>query len=420
MQDKMKLNPENLKMMVSGLTQVGITTIIEGAAGIGKTEMMKQVVKELDLPARFTSSYVVAEGDTQPIISPNVSDGSSNTDLSSLMKDIISFSEEVDEFNKENETNVKGIFFHDELNILYPEDMKAILHWFNEKAIDIPFDNGKLDLNYDKVHNKKYDISNIVLVSAWNDPDKGFSTANAVDPSMISRLAIFHAIIDKENFQEFALENFDSDVVAFIATNMEKIGGADDDSGEKIPPRILEKISDVMKKAKEKDGALTKGNFGMLRIMLDSLIKSSEITTTFMTSLENKDRIEYQELINMTPEDAKDIAKSSKITTSERVRLITEMLISPKKLTQKQIDTWVSFIDGIQENDSDTALLYAHRANSLLNKYGKHKLNQDYPNAALVTVSEEDDKLSDNHKLITQFVKIFGNMNQTVDLVDNL
>lgn len=397
MEIKMNLNQDNLQVLLSNVSQAGITTIIEGAAGIGKTEMMKRIVKKLNIPTRFTSSYVIAEGDTQPIISPNVQTGKTNTDLSSLMKDIISLSEEVNEYKGQFS---KGIYFLDELNLLLPTDMKAVLHWFNEGAIDIPFEDDSLDIDHDKVTNKKYDISNLVLVSAWNDPDKGFMAANEVDPSMVSRLAIVHAQLDKDDFKNFATDRFDSDVVAFIMTNLDKIDGANDDTQEgKVSPRMLEKLSDVMKLAKSPNGAFTTKNFVMLRVIVDSLLKSSSLTNIFMKSLEDKSRISLDELLNKSVSSIKDTTKN--LPSNEQIRLIIEMLQSNKDLIKKYDEKWVAFVDNL---DSEAAFNYTFQLKRIsdLPSY-----KQKFPN--VYSIIADDTKSYD--KYIELFAKICNTKN---------
>ena len=402
---KMNLNPQTLKGIVDNVSELGITTIIEGAAGIGKTEMLKKIVKAMKVPHWFTSSYVIAEGDTQPIISPNVQTGMTNTDLSSLMKGIISISEEMDKYTKEDKEQKysKAIVFLDEANLLYPSDLKAILHWFNEGYIDIPAEVDTSFLDEKKIVNKKYDISNLVLISAWNDPEKGFMTANAVDPSMVSRLAIVHAEMDKENFKDYIIDSgFDSDVIAFISTNMEKIEGADADNEEgKVSPRMLEKLSDVMKNAKAPGGLFSEGKFDMLRFVVNSLFKSDSLTTIFMKSLENKDRIELDKLLNMSKKEIKEVVK--KMPANEQIRLSSEFIFSPKNLVKEHDEQWAEFI---RDMDSEAQLSYLTQV-TRAGKMDNYQIK--FPNVDLISAAETQS--------YEEFFKLFSHRSQTSNIL---
>lgn len=402
---KMNLNPQTLKGIVDNVSELGITTIIEGAAGIGKTEMLKKIVTAMKVPHWFTSSYVIAEGDTQPIISPNVQTGMTNTDLSSLMKGIISISEEMDKYTKEDKEQKysKAIVFLDEANLLYPSDLKAILHWFNEGYIDIPAEVDTSFLDEKKIVNKKYDISNLVLISAWNDPEKGFMTANAVDPSMVSRLAIVHAEMDKENFKDYIIDSgFDSDVIAFISTNMEKIEGADADNEEgKVSPRMLEKLSDVMKNAKAPGGLFSEGKFDMLRFVVNSLFKSDSLTTIFMKSLENKDRIELDKLLNMSKKEIKEVVK--KMPANEQIRLSSEFIFSPKNLVKEHDEQWAEFI---RDMDSEAQLSYLTQV-TRAGKMDNYQIK--FPNVDLISAAETQS--------YEEFFKLFSHRSQTSNIL---
>lgn len=404
---KMQLNPENLKGIVDSVSELGITTIIEGAAGIGKTEMLKKIVRDMGVPHWFTSSYVIAEGDTQPIISPNVQTGKTNTDLSSLMKGIIAISEDMDKYTKENKEQKysKAIVFLDEANLLYPSDLKAILHWFNEGFIDIPAEVNTSSMDENKIVNKKYDISNLVLISAWNDPEKGFMTANAVDPSMVSRLAIVHTEMDKKNFKDFIISSkFDSDVVAFISTNMEKIEGADADNEEgKVSPRMLEKLSDVMKNAKKPGGLFSEGRFEMLRFVVDSLLKSSSLTSIFMKSLEDDNRIELDKLLNMSNKEIKEVTKD--MAANEQIRLMNEFIFSSANLVKDHDKQWAEFI---RNANSEAQLSYI----SQITRAGKMDDYQiKFPNVDLISAADTES--------YEEFFKIFSSRSQTASLLKN-
>lgn len=392
---QMPLTKENVKAMFDEVADAGNTCILEGAPGIGKTDITESVIRDGGRPHVFTSAYVIYEDDTRPVITPNTNTGEQNVDLSDLIKRILRLQIESSVWHKKNpdQASKRGIYWLDELNLLNGSDMKAILHWFNAQEIDLPEDLNlkeildKTEKRLDQLYKNDSEsatfikeakesmlqnfletgtikINDIALASAWNDPNKGFLAANFVDPSMSSRLALFPAVVDIDSFAEHAFLNFDSDVAGFIQTNRNSISGQDnfnskkDDS--KISPRMLERLSRTLIKAKSPNGSYTQAllthNGSILKQNIDSLVKNGTLTATFLNSLTDKNRVSLDELMKMDPKAIQKTFGQQK--PSDQMRLWVDILHSTKYVvgntTKKdQVSVRDQFLAMLHGSDSE-------------------------------------------------------------------